>query len=406
MRLLIPLPRLPDTFGPLLILKDVVSREEQLPYAPAGIRFCHRSSNLRDRHNTPRKVQEKGRKRLSVVGRAVIVGGCGPIGRAAARRLADDGFHVTVLARSGVLPVELQDRGVVLARGDRSGRALDTAIGAGADLLVDVIPYAAADAGQLVGLADRVGSVVATSSASVYADDAGRSMDASTGADDFPHLPVPVGEEQPTVPAGDDTYSARKVAIERTLLAACPVPVTIVRPCAVYGVGARSLREWFFIRRVLDGRPRVVLANAGRSVFHTTSAENIAELVRLAARSPGAGVVNCGDPDPPGVGRIAAAVAETMDHRWEEVHLAGPPVDGVGESPWEASHPVVLDMSYAEARLGYRPVVTYEQGLRPVCEWLLKELSHRPWQEVLPEMARFGDEMFNYASEDSLAARL
>jgi nucleoside-diphosphate-sugar epimerase len=316
--------------------------------------------------------------------------------------LVDDGFRVTVVARSDSLPEELKDRGVVLARGERSGSVLEAAIGAGADVVVDVIPYTTADADQLVGLADRVGSVIAISSASVYVDDAGRSMDAATGADDFPRLPVPVTEKQPTVSPGADNYSARKVAIEQRLLHACPAPVTIVRPCAVYGVGARSLREWYFIRRVLDGRPRVVLPNAGRSVFHTTAAENIAELVRLAARAPGAGALNCGDPDPPTVGRIARTVAELMGHHWDEVHLPGPSADGVGESPWEAAHPVVLDMSYAAARLAYRPAVAYEQGLRRVCEWLRDELSRRPWQEVLPEESRFGDDLFNYAAEDAL----
>lgn len=218
---------------------------------------------------------------------------------------------------------------------------------------------------------------------------------------------MPVPEDQPTVAPGDHSYSARKVAIEHVLLGGCPAPVTIARPCAVFGIGARSLREWFFIRRVLDGRPRVLLPRGGRSVFHTTATENLAELVCCAMRAPGHGVVNCGDPDPPSVGRIAAAVARAMGHQWAEVALAGPPEDGVGDNPWEAPHPVVLDMARAEAMLAYRPVVTYEEALTSVCAWLADELARWPPDRVLPEQKRLlGEGFFDYVAEDALAAAL
>src|ERR671925_1378792 len=162
---------------------------------------------------------------------AFIVGGTGQIGRAVALRLAERGWNVVVAGRDPAhLPPELDDAGVRFATVDRSAPgALEEALGAGTDVVVDVIAFTAEDARQLGALTGRIGSVVAVSSAAVYADDSGRSLD--TQAEDFPDLPVPITERQRTVEAGEATYATRKVAMERTLLAGS-LPTTIVRPCA------------------------------------------------------------------------------------------------------------------------------------------------------------------------------
>jgi hypothetical protein len=55
----------------------------------------------------------------------------------------------------------------------------------------------------------RVGALVVVSSASVYRDAAGRTLD-EAAASGFPELPVPIPETQPTVEPGAATYSTRK----------------------------------------------------------------------------------------------------------------------------------------------------------------------------------------------------
>ena len=64
--------------------------------------------------------------------RAVLIGGTGLIGRAAARALAEDGWDVVAVSRSGTLPEGLAelgvesvvaDRGTTQSCGPRSGRA-------------------------------------------------------------------------------------------------------------------------------------------------------------------------------------------------------------------------------------------------------------------------------------------
>ena len=151
----------------------------------------------------------------------------------------------------------------------------------GFDLMVDVIPFEASHAEQLLRL--DVGAIVAISSASVYADEEGRTLDEAQGIDDFPEFPVPIPESQPLAAPGDDTYSTKKVKLEGILLENDRTPSAIVRPCAIYGAGDRMAREWFFVKRALDRRPHIVLTNNGRGHFHTTASENIALALDLTA---------------------------------------------------------------------------------------------------------------------------
>ena len=318
------------------------------------------------------------------------------MGSAIARALADDAWNVTVGARTtGDPEFEL----VTLDRNEEGAlRVAD-----GFDLLIDVIPFEAAHAQQLV---ERdVGAVVAISSASVYADTQGRTLDEAERADDFPEFPVPIPEEQPTVEPGEATYSTKKVQIEQALLGNDRLPAAVVRPCAIYGRGDRMAREWFFVKRALDKRPYVLLANRGVGHFHTTAAENLAELVRLLAASPRTGAYNCGDPDPPNLLEIVRTIGAAVNHPFAEVLLAEPPARGeVGATPWSVPKPLLVDMRKAERELGYRPATTWADALPRQVEWLVEATSGRDWREVLPRGAQYLG--FDYAAEDEVVRAL
>jgi nucleoside-diphosphate-sugar epimerase len=273
----------------------------------------------------------------------------------------------------------------------------------GSDVVVDVVPYELRHAEQLLAL--EAGALVALSSASVYADDRGRALDEAQGADDFPDLPVPIPETQRTVEPGDETYSTKKRALELALLENGRVPATIVRPCAIYGRGDQLAREWFFVKRALDGRDYVVLTNRGEGRFHTTAAENLGELVRLAAEQPGTRIFNCGDPDPPSVLEISRRIADTLDHGWTEILLRAPAGRGeVGQTPWSAAKPLIVDMSTAGRELGYLPATTWAHALPPQVQWLVEATIGHDWKQVLPRAAEYL--RFDYEAEDALVASL
>lgn len=339
-------------------------------------------------------------------GHAIVVGSTGQIGRAAVESLLDDGWSVTAVHRGSTeAPPGWARRGVDERLADRADLAGVLRETGGADVLLDTIAYDDADARLLLGLAGDVGSLIVVSSASVYADDAGRTLDEATGPDDFPRFAAPVPETQATVPPGPATYSTRKMLLEQTLLDDGRLPVTVLRPCAIHGPGSTSPREVWPLLRALDRRPRIPLAHGGHSRFHTTSAPNLGELVRLAAARPGGRVLNAGDPEPPSVADIVLAISATAGHEPELVPLDGAPESRVGRTPWSVPRPFLVSMTAAATELGYAPVATYAEAVEWTSAWLRGRLAERPWREAFPLLAQFyGDAMDDYAAEDELLA--
>ncbi|MFI9628014.1 NAD-dependent epimerase/dehydratase family protein [Streptomyces sp. NPDC052042] len=338
------------------------------------------------------------------IGRAWVLGATGQIGRVAVRALVEDGWEVTAASHGGGRDERWDGAVRTMALDRNEDGALAAALGDGCDVLVDLVAYGADHARQLTGLADRIGSAVVISSGAVYADDQGRGFDTHDEPDGAPRYPVPIPETQRTVPAGDTTYATRKVRLEQDLLAAGEaLPVTLLRAGAIHGPHCRSPRELYFVKRVLDGRARRVLAFGGTSRFHPVHVSNLAELIRLSARRPGSRVLNAGDPQAPTVAEIGEAVDAVLGRRTENVLMAGAPgEDGVGATPWSGAHPIVYDLAAAERELGYRPVTGYVESLPETVAWLAGQLEGRDWTEAFPVLLRlYGKRLFDYAAEDA-----
>lgn len=326
--------------------------------------------------------------------RAVLIGGNGQIGRAAAPALARDGWEVVSVSRSGSVPDGFAELGIAGIAADRADDAsLRAAVGDGADVVVDMVAFSREHGAQLNRL--PVGSLVVISTGSVYADDEGRALDGQGG--EPPLLPFPIPETHRTVEAGEpDNYSRGKVALEQELRDG-PLPATLLRAGAIYGPGAKHPRELYFVKRAVDGRRRVAIAWRGESHFHTVAAENIAELIRLAAANPGDRTLNAGDPSPPTTLQICEAVGAAMGHDFEPVLLPGEEFS----NPWglPPDRPCIYDMSAAERELGYRPVATYPEAVGATCEWLVSELAGgRTWDGTYLEG------LLDYEAEDAAIA--
>src|SRR5260221_4479519 len=178
---------------------------------------------------------------------ALIVGGTGQIGRAVAPALIADGWRVVAGQRheAGQAPLDACVETILLDRAEPG--ALARAVGAGVDALIDTVAFDEGHARQLLEIEAGVGALVVISSASVYRDARGRTLDEAAQAG-FPRLPEPIGEAQPTVAPGPATYSTRKAALEQALLQSARRPVTIPRPCAIQGPRSRHPCEWFFCK--------------------------------------------------------------------------------------------------------------------------------------------------------------
>ncbi|HEX8864973.1 MAG TPA: NAD-dependent epimerase/dehydratase family protein [Lentzea sp.] len=296
--------------------------------------------------------------------RAVILGGTGLIGRAAARRLRQAGWTVDAPGRE----VDREDPA-----------ALQTAMGDGADLLVDCLCYTAAHARTLLRLARNATSTVMISAKAVYADSAGRHVN----SDEPPRFDGPVTEDQPTLAPGTtdpftrEGYGPNKVAAEQTLLDS-GLPITVLRPSKVHGPGNKRPHEWYFVDRVLAGHKIVLLASCGEGVDHPTAAANLAALIETAAHLPGRRILNAADPDAPNGLEISRIIARSLGHEWREILLDH---DQAGRHPWHRGF--VLDTSAALA-LGHLPVGDYATTVQETLRELVRlrdPVSSRSWQD-------------------------
>lgn len=334
--------------------------------------------------------------------RAVIVGGTGQIGFAAGRRLLSEAWDVTIVSRHATA---LPDGCRHVEADARDTERLGDVVGSDTDLLLSCVAFDASDA-ECLALAGRAaGRIMTISSASVYRDDEGRTLDEASDCG-FPAFSVPLTEQSPTVAPGPETYSTRKVAMENALLSRAACPVTILRPCAIHGPESKHAREWWFVKRLLDGRAAIPLAYGGRSRFQTTSVAAIADTVLRAVAGDLPAVANVSDADSPTVAEIGRTIMDIMDVRAELIGLPDAPSypPGLGATPWSIPRPMVCSAAATSE-------ATYARSAEPAVRWLVEEVRSDNWRERLPQLAAYPKDHFNYQADEralqlSGAARL
>ncbi|MEO1048315.1 MAG: hypothetical protein AAFW59_08295 [Pseudomonadota bacterium] len=324
--------------------------------------------------------------------RSVAIIGAGQIGYAAARAFQSEGWAVRVLARSK--PVWLFD-GIVFEH-----HILGEHRAPSADVVLDTIAFDEADAARFDPAA--IGRYIAISSASVYCDDQGRGFE--TPDLGFPEFDGPIAEDQRRLPPGADTYSGRKVRMEDKALALFGERATILRPCAIYGPYSRQPREWWFVKRFLDGRTRVPIAFGANSVFHTTCVEAMAGLIVDAAERNLAGAFNIADDYALSVGEIGQAIAQEMDAEYEIVPFDGPPQGALGRTPWSLPKPFEISCRKAFDN-GWDGFTVYP-GVNNDIVWWLRDLNPVDWGAAFPVLANYGYDLFDYDAEDRFFASL
>jgi nucleoside-diphosphate-sugar epimerase len=316
--------------------------------------------------------------------RAFVLG-WGQIGRAIAANFIANGWTVTIGQKS--VPSNCDQDGLERFAFDREDTAaIARAIGDGFDAVVDTVAFGADHAAQWAGLSDRLGKLVVISSISVYADDQGRTLDEAR-QNGFPHFANPIPETNRRTAAGPETYSTRKVALEDAIMA-LDLPTVILRPGAIYGVGCRSPREWWFVQRVLAGHVEIPIAWSGKSRFHPVAAGNLAELTRLAIETGGSHVLNAVDADCPTVLELGRMILDAISSAATLNPFDGPPRGLEGATPWSIPLPMIADMTAAE-QLGYRPVTHFAKEMPLVCSDLIERAKHDGWKLAFPGLALY-----------------
>ncbi|HZY83496.1 MAG TPA: NAD-dependent epimerase/dehydratase family protein [Gemmataceae bacterium] len=328
--------------------------------------------------------------------RVLVIGGTRFIGPCLIHRLAAAGHEVAVFHRgrtNAALPA-----GVRTLLGDRH-RLADHAgefRRFGPDVVVDMIPFTEQDARSAVAtFRGMAGRLVALSSGDVY-----RAYGVFTRLEPGPPEPTPVKEDGPLRQAlfpyragatpGDAKFDYEKILVERAVLGDTGLPATVLRLPMVYGPGDDQHRLAPYLRRMLDGRPAVLL-DGGLARWRCLRGyvEDVAAAVALAVTSPAAAgrVYNVAEPTAHTEAEWVARVGAAAGWGGEVVAVPG----GRLPVPFNTAQDLVVDTARIRAELGYREVVDPDDALRETVAW---ERGHLPEVPV------------DYAQEDGLLAGL
>jgi nucleoside-diphosphate-sugar epimerase len=215
-----------------------------------------------------------------------------------------------------------------------------------------------------------------------------------------PGLPVPVREDAPTVAAPEeDEKGYRIVRTEQAVFAAHP-DATHFRYPYVYGPYQLTPREWIVVRRVLDGRDRIIVADDGLTLHHHGYTENIAHALLLALDQPDAAagkIFNIADEEVLSVRQVVEIVAAALGHTFDIVSM---PYD-LAVPAWPLlAQPLpthrVLDVSRVRTELGYHDLLPAREALARTARWLAEHPIHGSTEEFTLT------DPFDYEAEDRL----
>lgn len=326
-----------------------------------------------------------------MTGRALVIGGTGPTGVPIVSGLVDRGFRVTILHRGTHERPETP--GVVEHRHHDPYDEVSLAAGLGDDTWDVVI--------AMYGRLRRVAELTAGRTArfvSVGGVPAYRGW-MNPWLHDPAGLPVPSAESAPTVERAEDDEKGYRIArTEEAVFDRHPGAAHFRYPY-VYGPYQLAPREWLVVRRILDGRSRMVVADDGLTLHHHGYTENLARAVLLAVDDPGpTGVFNAGDEEVLTVRQVIELVAAALGRPLELVSM---PFDLAVPARPLLSQPLpthrVLDLTRIRTELGYRDVVAARDAVAATARWLA---AHPPAPGG-PEEHVLSDP-FDYGAEDRL----
>ena len=322
--------------------------------------------------------------------KALVIGGTGPSGPFVVEGLVDRGYEVTIFHR-GTHEVELP-KSVEHVHGDPHFiDTLEESLGTRTfDLVIGMYGRLRYVAQVVKGKTRRFIAV------------GGLPYEAFVNGDQSPKgVPISIPETATLfTDAERNRFTYLMTVSEQTVMEAHQqghYKATILRFPTIYGPRQLAPMEWSIIRRILDGRKRIIVPDGGLKLERKAYAGNAANAVLLAVDKPEASdgqIYNVGDEKVLSLREWMQIIAHTLNY---ELELVSMPFSAARPSrPYAGrAHHRVLDITKIQDELGYKDVVPAEEAVQRTVSWYLHNRP-QPGGEI---EQRLGDP-FDYATEE------
>ena len=329
---------------------------------------------------------------MAMTRRALVIGGTGPTGPGLVNGLVDRGYETTILHTGrhevDTIPLSVEHvhtnpfriDEVAAALGDRVFDVVYAMYGR----LRDIAPYFAGRTGQFVA----VGGVPA------YHGFARPHLNAPRGT------LVPIRETAARAVGDENDKVAKIVATEDIVFEHHP-DATLFRYPLIYGPGQINPREWLIVRRIIDGRRRIIVSDGGltlRTAAYGPNASNALALTVDNADAAAGKAYNIGDEHVLTAAQTIEVIADALDADVELVDLPAPLATPA--RPFLGAETSLHQVTGVDAMihdLGYRDVVPAVEALGSTARYL----RDNPIERGSHTEMRLQDP-FDYVAEDRI----
>ncbi len=318
--------------------------------------------------------------------KVLVTGGTGFAGSHLVDRLISDGFEVRVIARSQKKAEKLKEKGVDIVLGSITDK----------DVIKEAVNgvkkvYHLAANWRTAGVPDKVywdvnvGGTRNLLEASIK-ENIERFVHCSTMGVHGHVDEIPSNENTRYNPG--DIYQVTKLEAEKLALNFYKekgLPVSVIRPCAIYGPGDMRLLKMF---RAI-AKKRFIMLGSGETLYHMVYVTDLAEGFRLAADKEEAigGAFLIGGEEYISLNKLAKMIAKEIGVSPPKIHFPVWPVELLGTIvekiciPLKIEPPIykrrvlfftkdrAFDISKAKNILGYKPKVDLITGIKQTVKW-------------------------------------
>ncbi len=307
--------------------------------------------------------------------KALVVGGAGTTGVVIVEALLERGYDVTILHR-GVHPAPVSNEVRRIHADPHWREDLDQALaGESFDLTIATYGRLRYVAEALVGKTSRLISI--GGALPVYAG--WMNITSKNPWDELKQTPFALGEfHELARAAGVDAFGDQVRDSEDSVLRLHREGVFVAthfRYPIVYGPRHIGAPEWGIQRRIRDRRKRLILPGGGLTLLSRGYCKNIVHALMLALDKPevsGGQLYNICDQELTSTAEWVDKICEILDWEFEKVEI---PFDFL-PSGFRASCVALLyryhrvtSIEKVEQELGYRDVVSFDEGMRETLSW-------------------------------------